>query len=85
MQLIDTMSVRFGIMIIGQTLTGKSTIIQSLKEVHNHMKEQEEKEEYIGVEMQILNPKSIAMSELYGNFSHITHEWTDGLASSIIR
>ena len=85
MQLIDTMSVRFGIMIIGQTLTGKSTIIQSLKEVHNQMKEREEKEEYIGVEMQILNPKSIAMSELYGNFSHITHEWTDGLASSIIR
>ena len=35
--------------------------------------------------MQILNPKSIAMNELYGNFSHITHEWTDGLASSIIR
>jgi dynein heavy chain, axonemal len=85
MQLIDTMSVRFGIMIIGQTLTGKSTIIRSLKEVHNQMKEREEKEEYIGVEMQILNPKSIAMSELYGNFSHITHEWTDGLASSIIR
>ena len=79
------MSVRFGIMIIGQTLTGKSTIIRSLKEVHNQMKEREEKEEYIGVEMQILNPKSIAMSELYGNFSHITHEWTDGLASSIIR
>ena len=85
MQLIDTMSVRFGIMIIGQTLTGKSTIIRSLKEVHNQMKEREEKEEYTGVEMQILNPKSIAMSELYGNFSHITHEWTDGLASSIIR
>lgn len=40
MQLIDTMSVRFGIMIIGQTLTGKSTIIKSLKEVHNHLKEQ---------------------------------------------
>lgn len=85
MQLIDTMSVRFGIMIIGQTLTGKSTIIKSLKEVHNYLKEQEDQEEYIGVEMQILNPKSIAMSELYGNFSHITHEWTDGLASSIIR
>jgi hypothetical protein len=49
------------------------------------LKDQEDQEEYIGVEMQILNPKSIAMSELYGNFSHITHEWTDGLASSIIR
>lgn len=32
-----------------------------------------------------MNPKSISMNELYGSFSHLTQEWTDGLASQIIR
>jgi dynein heavy chain len=35
--------------------------------------------------MNLLNPKSISISELYGEFSHLTQEWTDGLASFIIR
>lgn len=35
--------------------------------------------------MTILNPKSITMDELYGNLSHLTQEWKDGLASTIIR
>jgi hypothetical protein len=30
-QFYETMNVRFGLMIIGETLTGKSTIIRSLK------------------------------------------------------
>lgn len=32
-----------------------------------------------------LNPKSINMGELYGEYNLLTNEWTDGLASSIIR
>lgn len=32
-----------------------------------------------------LNPKSISMGELYGEYNLLTNEWTDGLASSIIR
>lgn len=34
---------------------------------------------------EVLNPKSLAMAELYGRFSHLSQEWKDGLASSIIR
>ena len=52
--------------------------------MHNSQREQAV-EGWVGAESYILNPKSIALSDLYGNFSHITHEWTDGLASSIIR
>ena len=37
------------------------------------------------VDAETLNPKSISMSELYGSFDHLTAEWTDGLASHIIR
>ena len=32
-----------------------------------------------------LNPKSISMGELYGNYNLMTNEWTDGLGSTIIR
>lgn len=64
-------------MIIGQTHTGKSVIIKTLKDALNQMK--------IEVESQTLNPKSVTMDELYGKFSFDTQEWKDGICSSIIR
>lgn len=67
------MNVRFGMMIIGQTLTGKTTIIRSLKNAMNHIKKEGYTgKEYNGVESRTLNPKSISMDELYGSFSHLT-------------
>lgn len=33
----------------------------------------------------MLNPKSISMGELYGEVNPISQEWTDGLASKIMR
>ena len=76
------MNVRFGLMIIGQTLTGKTTIIRTLKKAMNLIKKNGHKgDEYKPVESETLNPKSITLDELYGSFSHLTQEWTDGLAS----
>jgi dynein heavy chain len=75
------MNVRFGLMILGQALTGKSTIINSLKRAMNNIKNDKNR----GVESKVLNPKSISMEELYGCFVNMSAEWNDGLASKIIR
>jgi dynein heavy chain len=32
-----------------------------------------------------LNPKAISMGEMYGEVNAISQEWTDGLASKIMR
>lgn len=37
------------------------------------------------VKYEVLNPKCITMGELYGEFSELTQEWHDGLASTIMR
>lgn len=37
------------------------------------------------VKYEVLNPKCITMGELYGEFSALTQEWHDGLASTMMR
>ena len=32
-----------------------------------------------------INPKSVSLAELYGNFDPITQNWTDGLAAKLLR
>ena len=33
----------------------------------------------------VLNPKSVTMEEMYGNFNGLTQEWTDGLVAKLVR
>lgn len=37
------------------------------------------------VHSHVLNPKCISIGELYGAYNDVTSEWSDGLASNIIR
>jgi dynein heavy chain, axonemal len=77
LQLHETLKVRFGVMIVGATMGGKSTILKTLKDTYLT--------EGGGVDMVILNPKSISMNELYGEFDPLTQTWSDGLASKVMR
>lgn len=86
LQFYETLRVRFGCMIVGQAMTGKTVIYEALYGALNYLKKNNIKPElFNAVEKEILNPKSISINELYGEFSHMTQEWTDGLASYIIR
>ena len=73
-------------MIVGEAMSGKTVIYNSLFGALNYLNSKKiQPYIYTGVEKSWLNPKSIYINGLYGEFSHLTQEWTDGLASDIIR
>lgn len=85
-ELFDILNVRFGVMLVGQTGTGKTTCFKMLREVMIELRAEENPDKrYQKVAYNVLNPKSVSMGELYGEIDPMTQEWVDGIASSIIR
>lgn len=65
---------------------GKSTIYRILAKIMTSLRLKGSSDPiYQPVVFEILNPKCIRMGELYGEFNAMTQEWTDGLASTIMR
>ena len=85
-QLYETMNVRFGVAIVGPTGGGKTTMYEVLSSTLTSLREKgDPNEDFQKVRKNVLNPKCITMGELYGEFNAMTQEWTDGLASTLIR
>ena len=85
-QMFDIFNIRFGATLVGPAGTGKTTCYRILAALMTNLREKGSKNpEFQKVRFQILNPKSITMGELYGEFNPMTQEWHDGLASSIMR
>uniref|UniRef100_A0A8C9M054 Dynein axonemal heavy chain 1 n=1 Tax=Piliocolobus tephrosceles TaxID=591936 RepID=A0A8C9M054_9PRIM len=86
-QLYETTVVRHGLMLVGPTGSGKSTCYRVLAAAMTSLKGQPSISGgmYETVSYYVLNPKSITMGQLYGEFDLLTHEWTDGIFSSLIR
>lgn len=85
-QLFDTFNVRFGVMIVGPTGAGKTTCYKVLSEAMSTLRQKNSADiRFQKVNISSLNPKSITMGELYGQEHPDTKEWTDGLASQILR
>nr|XP_050848639.1 dynein axonemal heavy chain 6 [Vespula vulgaris] len=85
-QLHETMIVRHGVMLVGPTGAGKSTVLNMLCKTYTRLHEMAiENQYYQPVHMYILNPKAITIGELYGEVNPLTNEWRDGLLAIIIR
>lgn len=86
LQLLETMIVRHGLITIGQTGGGKTTVLKILSktliELYNNKVEEQF---YKPVKIYQLNPKAVSMSELYGEVNPLTMEWRDGLLGKFVR
>ena len=78
----ETTLVRHGLMLVGGAMGGKTI---SWKALQMALTKQAEEGEGLPVHTEILNPKAITISELYGSFNPITSEWSDGVLSKSIR
>ncbi|CAJ1374166.1 unnamed protein product [Effrenium voratum] len=85
-QLFETFMVRFGVMLVGPTLGGKSVDYKTLAIALTQLREDNSPDErFQKTKYVCFNPKGITMGELYGENNELTQEWTDGLGSRIMR
>lgn len=85
-QLYETLCVRHGLMVVGATGGGKSANLDVLADALTELKALGEVgHAYERVIRSQLNPKSITMGQLYGEFDANTHEWQDGILSTLYR
>ncbi|XP_030767499.1 dynein heavy chain 1, axonemal-like [Sitophilus oryzae] len=86
-QLYETTIVRHGLMLVGPTGSGKTKCYEILKHAMTSLKGQPQPSGYPfqAAQTYVLNPKSITMGQLYGEFDLQTHEWTDGILPCLVR
>ncbi|XP_063227776.1 dynein axonemal heavy chain 12 isoform X3 [Bacillus rossius redtenbacheri] len=82
-QTYEMMIVRHGFMLVGLPLSGKSSALKVLAGTLTRMHERGHGEQ--AAEYQIINPKSITMGQLYGQFDPVSYEWSDGVVAKAFR
>lgn len=81
-QLYDSKSTRHGNMLVGTSLSGKSTCWKILRNAMNSLNKVYP-EKYPAVRCEVLNPKTVDLKELFG-YVDANLEWSEGVLSSMM-
>ncbi|KAL8861740.1 MAG: hypothetical protein Q9178_001941 [Gyalolechia marmorata] len=77
-QLYQIQAIHHGVMMVGQSGSGKSAVWKVLLQALQRL-------EGIEAVFHLIDPKVMSKEALYGNLDSTTREWTDGLFTSILR
>ncbi|KAJ3195453.1 Dynein heavy chain 2, axonemal [Irineochytrium annulatum] len=83
-QLHETKMSRHGVMIVGDTGSGKTSVWKLLQMTLTRLSKSRP-DTYVPVKIYPLNPKAVTLGELYGEVNIASNEWTDGILSSVMR
>jgi dynein heavy chain, axonemal len=76
-QLYDTIRVRHGLMLVGEAMAGKSEITDTLANALTRIGDK--------VDIIKINPKSVSIGRLYGDYEKLTRDWQDGILAKTVR
>ncbi len=83
LQLYSMTRIRHGNMIVGQTLSGKTTCWQILAKAMTYLKNKKDMNEYSQVKWNAINPKAVTIDELFGY--NKAKEWQPGVIPTILK
>ena len=84
LELYEMILVRHGLMVVGMPYSAKTCSYRILAGALTLMAEGGDPDQ-MKVVTPVLNPKSVAIGRLYGEFDEVSHEWTDGILATMFR